>query len=307
MNEQLLAIIAAQLGIPLETLKAALTSGSDQTGALAEAAAGEENTRWHSTFDSNEQARKKQLEYQYKALKQQGRNADADRLLRAEIERGNLEVSRGAQGLSALRTYADLASSPDNYFKLLDFSMGASQRQDVPLFFQSLLNNQPIGAWHSPGGAATPQSAANAVAAMSGGGAQGAQATQAAQAAGTVAQAPAYSGVSTANGGVSQAPAYGNSPGVGAVANAANGVPASSAGVAEGLGYSGQEASTLNAAGQIFNQGFGSLGAQALEQSPEGTALLLAAGKRLGNDPALALRAYRRSRFGNQLGQAGLA
>ncbi len=94
---------------------------------------------------------------------------------RIEIERGRAEadkwaseqqvklgvlghmIQRGTLGLEYLKTATEYASTPDNYFKLADFMRGASQRQDVPIFMQSLLEGVQMPAWTTQGGVPVPR------------------------------------------------------------------------------------------------------------------------------------------------------
>jgi hypothetical protein len=68
------------------------------------------------------------------------------------LQEGALQIQAGNLGLDYLKTAVEWASTPDNYYKLLDFEMGAKGRQDVPMYLQALENAAGVRGFGTPGG-----------------------------------------------------------------------------------------------------------------------------------------------------------
>lgn len=199
-----------------------------------------------------------------------------------EIQRGRLSLDQSKLGLDYLMADAELRSTPDNYFKLMDFQAGAQARQDVPIFLQRLIENttgaqSPGNAGQpAPGGTPTPGSAQQAIAALTG------QANP--------------SGGSGSGGGTAQS----TDPRLAAILAAVKAAPPSGT-----EGYSDQDKTALGVIQALYQQGFGSLGPQALESAGKtGRALIAAGGRRLGYDPTMAFEDYQNSRYQGSIGQA---
>lgn len=198
-----------------------------------------------------------------------------------EIQRGRLSLDQSKLGLDYLMADAEFRSTPDNYFKLMDFQAGASQRQDVPIFLQRLVENT-TGAQSpqnpgqpAPGGTPTAGSAQQAIAALTG-------------------QAQPSGG-----GGGESAPKS-TDPRLAAILAAVKAAPPSGTD-----GWNDQDKTALGVIQSLYQQGFGSLGPQALESAGKtGRALLAAGGKRLGYDPSMAFEDYVNSRYQGSSGRA---
>lgn len=101
----------------------------------------------------------RQTKLQYDQLKEQ-KGVDAANKWYQEQEINVALLAHQLQlsqlGLDYIKTGVEYASTPNNYWKLLDFQAGASQRQDVPLALQALSGsiNQP--AFQQAGGQPTP-------------------------------------------------------------------------------------------------------------------------------------------------------
>lgn len=83
---------------------------------------------------------------------------DMDRLtateriaLEREMGYGDLGIRSGQLGLGYLDTASQLRG-PENYLQAADFMRGASQRQDVPVFLQSLMSGGVMPGFQAPGG-----------------------------------------------------------------------------------------------------------------------------------------------------------
>ena len=92
------------------------------------------------------------------AAKTQRYGIDMDRLtateriaLEREMGYGDLGIRSGQLGLGYLDTASQLRG-PENYLESVDFMRGASQRQDVPVFLQSLMNGGVLPGFQAPGG-----------------------------------------------------------------------------------------------------------------------------------------------------------
>ena len=92
------------------------------------------------------------------AAKTQRYGIDTERLtaqeriaLEREMGYGDLGIRSGQLGLGYLDTASQLRG-PENYLQAADFMRGASQRQDVPVFLQSLLSGGVLPGFQAPGG-----------------------------------------------------------------------------------------------------------------------------------------------------------
>lgn len=132
-----------------------------------------------SESEADRELRAQQIENQMEMFKQQ-LELDRDRLEQVEIPRVGIEkarqkadewyqeqqvklgllshmIARGNLGLDYLKQATEYASTPDNYFKLVDFMRGAKQRGDVPVYLKALMEGVQMPAWTEQGGQPVPR------------------------------------------------------------------------------------------------------------------------------------------------------
>jgi hypothetical protein len=105
-----------------------------------------------------------QIENQRKQIAVEKGRAAADKWYQErEVELALLQhqIALGQLGESYIKDAVEYASTPDNYWKLLDFQAGASQRQDVPLALQALAGQTSLAAFQEHGGTPTMKSPAD--------------------------------------------------------------------------------------------------------------------------------------------------
>lgn len=168
MNDAMIDLVLQGAGItPGHPQYAVMKAGLQAQGAALSSTQGEDTRRFDLTFqqqqdaarDANQRAKDK-LEQDYRIAKLSADNAAESNAIdrwkaekdyelgqqRLEIDRGNLEVARGAQGLDLLKTDVDLRSQVRNWAKLADWEAGVAASDAAPAFLQALLKNSSASA-----------------------------------------------------------------------------------------------------------------------------------------------------------------
>jgi len=99
-----------------------------------------------------------------------GRLTDQEKIaLERELGYGDLGIKSGQLGLGYLDTASRLRG-PDDLLQFADFQRGASARQDVPIFMQSLLSGGVLPGFQAPGGQAPGLNIQGLMSKLAGGG-----------------------------------------------------------------------------------------------------------------------------------------